>query len=47
VALPPPVEETDSDDVGNAREELMYMMVLVTEELGDVRTVDEDVGVSA
>jgi hypothetical protein len=44
VALPTPDEETDSDDVGNTREELMYMMVLVTEELGDVGTVDEYVG---
>ena len=43
MALPPP-DETDSDDVGNTREELMYMMVLVTEELGDVGTVDEYVG---
>jgi hypothetical protein len=51
VALPPLVEEIDSDDVDNdvdnAREELMYMMVLTTEERGDVRTVDEYVGVSA
>jgi hypothetical protein len=44
VALPPPVEETDSGDVGNAREELMYIMVRVTEELGDVGAADEYVG---
>ena len=44
MTLPPPDEETDSDDVGNAREELMYMVVLSTEELGDVGNVDEYVG---
>lgn len=41
VALPPLVEETNSDGVGNNREEPMYMMVLITEELGDVGTADE------
>lgn len=44
MALPPPDEETDLDDVGNAREELMYMMVLVTRELGDVGAMDEYTG---
>jgi hypothetical protein len=45
-ALPSPVKKTYSDDVSNNREELMYMMVLITEELGDVRIAGEYVEVS-